>query len=106
MEVVQNLKRAFFGLLKRMGRIMIFSLWLNLLLWRPITDSLSYYLTSKEILQAKKVTYKNFMEIYKNTNSKVNIILRTGSKTGRDYKFIVRTFKNNGGVIDSYVLAK
>ena len=73
---------------------------------KTITDSLSHYLTIKEIVQAEKVTYKNFGEIYKNTEFKVNIILRIGSKSGRDYKFIVRTFKNNGGIIDSYELAE
>ena len=73
---------------------------------QKITDSVTYYLTTQEILQAEHVVYKNFGEIYKNSDFKVNIILRIGSKSGRDYSFIVRTLKTNGGVIDSYEFAK
>jgi hypothetical protein len=72
----------------------------------PITDSLSYYLSIAELVQAEKVIYKNFGNIYQNENFKANVILRIGSKTGRDYKFIIRTFKKDGGIIDSYELAK
>tara|TARA_R110002126_G_scaffold100532_1_gene232107 strand:+ start:2589 stop:3092 length:504 start_codon:yes stop_codon:yes gene_type:complete len=72
----------------------------------PITDSLSYYLTTAEFVQAEKVVYKSFGKIYQNENFKTNVILRIGSKTGRDYEFIIRTFNKNGGIIDSYELAK
>ncbi len=72
----------------------------------PIKDSLNYYLTTAEFVQAEKVIYKNFGEIYRNENFRTNMILRIGSKSGRDYKFIIRTFKKDGRIIDSYELAK
>jgi hypothetical protein len=72
----------------------------------PITDSLTYYLTKKEVFAAEKVVFKNFGKIYENENFKVNVLLRIGSQTGRDYKFIIRTFGKNSKIIDSYELAE
>lgn len=72
----------------------------------PITDSLTYYLTKKEVFAAEKVVFKNFGEIYGNEKFKVNILLRIGSKKGRNYKFIIRTYGENFKIIDSYELAE
>ncbi|KAA3639341.1 MAG: hypothetical protein DWQ02_03860 [Bacteroidetes bacterium] len=68
-------------------------------------DSLTFYLTSAEILSGEKLTFKNFGTIYKNRAFRLLVLLEEGSGAGRDYTFILRTYDKNFKIIDSYELA-
>lgn len=84
------------------------------------SDSLTCYLTHSEIKEmgildslrhlkkdfVRQVTYKNYGIIYESSNFKVYILLKINNMSkGRDYRFIVRTYKHNMQIIDSYDLA-
>ena len=84
-------------------------------------DSIRMYLERNEIIETrilesnlyfgdtilpKTPEFKNYGEIYKNDIFTLNVILRNGNdSTGRDYKFILRTYQEDMEIIDSYVLA-
>ncbi len=68
-------------------------------------DSLKDYLTPVEILSIENVTFKNFGTISENERFKVIVLLKEEVDSGRNYKFIIRTFNTKFKIIDSYELA-
>lgn len=69
------------------------------------TDSLEYYLTSKEIIERDSFIFKKFGKIYENELFSLQILLKTKEDSARDYTFVLRTLHPQGGIIDSYDLA-
>jgi hypothetical protein len=69
-------------------------------------DSLAFYLHphEREDSALAAVSYKNFGKIASTPNFKVFILLRKSGTPGRDYAFLLRTYRHDWKIIDTYVL--
>lgn len=58
----------------------------------PLQDNLTHFLTMSELSHLDSIVYRDFGEIYDGKNFRIQVLLKNGTKAGRDYTFILRTF--------------
>ncbi|MEL6672031.1 MAG: hypothetical protein AAFR61_07555 [Bacteroidota bacterium] len=69
-----------------------------------VPDSLRFFQTEEEIFSAEKQVFKHFGTLHKNERFSLQVILREGSRPGRDYTFFLRTFDPTKKLIASLPL--